>query len=106
MRFQPLYLFANQATGSDILGNPINELVMIGESEGRFSNWTAEQIALDNREVTMNNRKIITRESKANLLLAEKIQFDGKYHSITSIRGEDTDRWRILVVNRYGSETP
>lgn len=105
MIFLPLFLFAYQQTGIDVLNNPINELVPISESEGRFSNWTAEQVALDNREVTINNRKIITRETKENLLKADKIQFDGKYHTITQIRGDDTDRWRILVVNRYGSES-
>lgn len=104
MIFMPLILFANQQTGSDILGNPINELVMIGESEGRFSSWTNAEIALDNRNVTVNNRKIITRETKGNLLLADKVKFDGLYHSITEIKGDDTSRWRILVVNRYGSE--
>ncbi|MCO7128397.1 hypothetical protein NIE88_21995 [Sporolactobacillus shoreicorticis] len=105
MRFLPLYLFANQQTGSDPLGNPINELVQRGESVGRFSSWTAEEIALDNRKVTQNNRKIITRATKADLLSADKIKFEDLYHSITEIRGDDTTRWRIVVVNRYGSET-
>lgn len=106
MIFAPLFLFANKQVGTDALNNPIYELVQISESEGRFSNWTAEQIALDNREVTAHNRKIITRETMENLLKAVAIQFDGKYHTITQIRGEDTDRWRILVVNRYGSDEP
>ncbi|MCO7128393.1 hypothetical protein NIE88_21975 [Sporolactobacillus shoreicorticis] len=105
MRFLPLYLFANQQTGLDPLGNPINELVRTGESIGRFSSWTAEEIALDNRQVTQNNRKIITRATKADLLSADKIEFEDRYHSITEIRGDDTTRWRIVVVNRYGSET-
>lgn len=106
MIFKPLLLFEYQETGKDALGNSINELVQIGESEGRFSNWTAEQIALDTREVTVNNRKIITRESRANLLLTDKVQFEGLYHTITEIKGDDTARWRIIVVNRYGSATP
>lgn len=104
MRFQPLFLYANQETGKDQLGNSINELIQIGESVGRFSSWTSEEISLDRRDVTVNNRKIITRASKGDLLLADKIQFDGKYHSITDIKGDDTSRWRILVVNRFGSE--
>lgn len=105
MRFLPLFLYANKEIGKDALGNPINELVQISESIGQFSSWTAAEIALDRRNVTVNNRKIITREAKANLLLADKVQFEGNYHSITEIKGDDTSRWRILVVNRYGSDS-
>lgn len=105
MRFLPLYLYANQEIGKDQLNNPIYELVSIGESVGRFSNWTSKEVALDKREVTVNNRKILTRESKANLLLADKVQFEDKYHSIKEIIGDDLSRWRIIVVNRYGSDS-
>lgn len=105
MIFRPLLFFKNEQTGSDPLGNPINELVPIGEAEGRFSTWTAEEIALDNREITVNNRKIITRASAAVLETVDKIKFEGKYHSITQIKGDDYVRWRILVVNRYGSDS-
>ncbi|HJA89199.1 MAG TPA: hypothetical protein H9948_00215 [Candidatus Jeotgalibaca merdavium] len=105
MRLFPLFLYANQEVGSDPLGNPINELVVIGEFEGRFSSWTSEEIALDNRQITMNNRKIVTTALKSDLQLANKIKFDGFYHSITEIRGDDYDRWRLVVVNRYGSDT-
>lgn len=106
MRFLPLFLFAKQEIGKDQLGNPINELVQVGESVGRFSSWSKEEIALDKRDVTVNNRKVITTESKANLLLADKIQFEGLYYSITDIKGDDYTRWRIIVINRYGSEKP
>lgn len=105
MIFKPLYLYGNQQTGSDVLGNPIYDLVPIGVAEGRFSSWTAEEISLDNREVTVNNRKIVTRAPKAHLEAASKVQFEDKYYSITEIIGDDTTRWRILVVNRYGSES-
>lgn len=108
MIFMPLLFFKNEQTGSDSLGNPINELVELvefGESEGRFSAWTAEEIALDNRDITVNNRKIITRASAAVLKTVDKVKFEGKYHSITEIKGDDYTRWRILVVNRYGSDS-
>lgn len=106
MIFKPLFLYANQQTGSDILGNPITELVLIGKSEGRFSSWTNEEIALDVRNVTVDNRKILTPCPKKLLEQADKVQFEGMYHTITAITGDDTTRWRIVVVNRYGSEKP
>lgn len=112
MRFFPLLLFANRKIGSDPLNNPIYELEQIGESEGRFSSWTNKELsadsinlASDKRAVTVENRKIITKALRSELSLAEKVKFDGKYHSITEIKGDDTSRWRILVVNRYGSES-
>jgi hypothetical protein len=112
MIFSPLFLYANQQTGVDDLNNPINELVISGESEGMFSSWTNKELSADsitlaanNRGVTVENRKIITKALKSELLLADKIKFDGKYHDITEIKGDDSSRWRILIVNRYGSET-
>jgi head-tail adaptor len=111
MIFSPLFLYAEQETGNDELGNTINELVPYGESVGMFSSWTNKELNADSitlatnkRSVTVENRKIITRASRADLLLADKIKFDGKYHDITEIKGDDASRWRILIVNRYGSD--
>ncbi|OLS39136.1 hypothetical protein [Bacillus sp. MRMR6] len=112
MIFTPLFLYVNQQTGVDDLNNPINTLVLLGESTGMFSSWTNKELSADNitlaankRSVTVENRKIITKASKTDLLLADKIKFDGKYHDISEIKGDDTSRWRILIVNRYGSES-
>lgn len=106
MRFQPLFLFENREVGKDRLNNPIHELVLAEVSSGRFSTWSEKEVALDNRNITINNRKILTRARKAVLEKADKVRFEGLYHSITEIKGSDSDRWRIVIVNRYGSETP
>ena len=106
MNFKPLYFYANHEEGRDPLGNSITELIQIGESEGRFSPWTAEEIALDVREVTLHNRKILTPAPKELIEQAEKVKFEDKFHDITEIKGDDTTRWRIIIVNRYGSEKP
>jgi hypothetical protein len=104
MILKPLYFFRNEETGRDPLNNPINELVQVGDSEGRFTSWTSEEIALDNRDVTRNNRKIITKAKAADLKNVDKVKFEGKYHDLTDIRGDDYMRWRIILVNRYGSD--
>lgn len=106
MRLYPLFLYENKQIGSDALGNPIYDLVVIGESEGRFSSWSAEEIALDVRSLTVSNRKIVTRANISELKKAQKIKFEGLYHNITEIIGDDTTRWRIVLVNRYGREQP
>jgi hypothetical protein len=105
MRFLPLTLYTDHEVGKDVLNNPVYESVEFKESFGRFSNWTSKEVALDKRDVTVNNRKILTRESKANLLLADKVKFEDKYHSIKEIIGDDLSRWRFIVVNRYGSDS-
>lgn len=105
MRFQPLWFYKNESLETDALGNPINTLEKFWQSDGRFSNWTAQEIALDARNVTINNRKIITRASKSYLEQAEKVKFEGRYYSVKEVKGSDYDRWRILVVDRYGSDS-
>jgi hypothetical protein len=104
MRFYPLFLYANQQIGSDQLNNPIYERVLIRESIGRFSSWSDKEVALDAREVTVNNRKILTRASKAVISEADKVKINGLYYSIKDVTGDDFDRWRLVIVNRYGSE--
>ena len=104
MRFQPLSLYKNETLETDALGNPINTLEKFWQSDGRFSNWTAQEVALDNRNVTVNNRKIVTRASKSYLEQADKLKFEGRYYSVKEVKGSDYDRWRILIVDRYGSE--
>lgn len=105
MRLFPLFLYANSQTGEDALGNPITELVVVGESEGIFSTWTDKEVALDKRNVTVNNRKILTRAKKSDIAQSSKVLFEGLYHTITEVKGNDYDRWRLIIVNRYGSET-
>ena len=82
MRFSPLFLFSYQENGRDALGNPIKQLAKTGEADGLISPWTAEEIALDVREVTKLNRKIITRASRASLEQADKVSFEeiGRAH--------------------------
>lgn len=105
MRLFPIFLYANSQTGEDALGNPITELVVVGESEGIFSTWTDKEVALDKRNVTVNNRKILTRAKKSGIDQSSKVLFEGLYHTIAEVKGNDYDRWRLIIVNRYGSET-
>ena len=104
MRFQHLSLYKSEPLETDALGNPINTLEKFGQSEGRFSSWTAQEIALDNRNVTANNRKLVTRASKSYLEQADKVKFEDRYYSVKEVKGSDYDRWRILIVDRYGSD--
>lgn len=111
MNFKPLFLYAETETGTDVLGNPLTEMNLFWESEGFFSSWNNRELAADNitvtangRPVTVDNRKIITNCSREMLEKADKVFFEGKYHNITIIEGDDSMRWRVVIVNRYGSD--
>lgn len=103
MRLLPMKLFKNLKTGEDALGNPIHSLEQVGSTDGRFSSWSSEEIALDTREMTANHRKIVTAAAKADLESVEYVELQGSRHELTDIRGDDLQRWRLLVVKRYGS---
>lgn len=111
MKFKPLFFYSEMEIGIDILGNPIKEMSLLDESEGFFSNWNNRELAADNitvqangRSATVDNRKIITKCKRSVLDLAEKILFEEKYYDITAVEGDDYLRWRIVIVNRYGSD--
>lgn len=111
MNFKPLFLYAETETGTDILGNVLKEMTLLWESEGFFSNWNNRELAADDitiqsnkRSVTVDNRKIITPCKREWLEKAVKVKLDGKYYDITAIEGDDHLRWRVIIVNRYGTD--
>lgn len=91
-------------TGTDILGNDKYDTVLFKTSEGCFSSWSTTEVALDTRNVTTNNRKLITKALKADIMQATAVLIDGKYHDITDVKGDDYNRWRIIVVNQFGRD--
>ena len=91
-------------TGTDVLGNDKYDTELFKTSEGRFSSWSATEVALDTRNVTTNNRKLITKALKADIMQATAVLIDGKYHDITEVKGDEYNRWRIIVVNQFGRD--
>ena len=65
MRFQPLSLYKNESLETDALGNPINTLDKFWQADGIFSSWTAQEIALDNRNVRSITEKLSPGHQKA-----------------------------------------
>lgn len=100
MRYFAVHLLTETQTGTDVLGNPIQSLqVQETTYKGRFTEWTAEDIALSGREVTQTQRKILT---DAPLDLCRQA---------AAVRAGDTDypiihvadlhgRWRLLYVKK------
>ena len=97
MRFKPIKLFAMQETGRDELNNPINEPVLIGLYKGAITQWTTEEIALLDREITQTQRKLLTDAPKNVLKQAETVEADEETYTIVDTKS-DFIRWRLAHV--------
>lgn len=100
MRFKKLELYENNVTGTDVLGNEITVPVLIGAYQGLVTSWTAEEIALLDREVTRTQRKLMTDAPISEIKKAEKIRIDDKDYSFVMMK-TDSVRWRVCQVKDY-----
>lgn len=56
MIWKKCLLKAHEKVGEDALKNPIYEWKIVMKTKARFTPWTDEQIALDDRDVTKNEQ--------------------------------------------------
>lgn len=100
MRFKPIKLFAMQETGRDELNNPIKEPVLIGLYKGAITQWSTEEIALLDREITQTQRKLLTDAPKNVLKQAETVEVDEETYTIVDMKS-DFIRWRLAHVRAF-----
>lgn len=100
MRMQPLKLFSLEETGRDELNNPIKEPVLIGIYKGTITQWTTEEIALLDREVTRTQRKLLTDAPRNVIKQADTIVIDNEAYSVVDVKS-DFRRWRLCHVKGY-----
>lgn len=101
MRFKPLKLYKLEETGRDELNNPITELVLIeGNYKGKITQWSTEEIALLDREITKTQRKLLTDTPKNVLEQVDQVEIDGDTYSIVDVKS-DFIRWRLCHVKEY-----
>lgn len=101
MIWKSVTLINRTETGQDALGNSI-----YGESPGsqfpaRFTPWDAQDIALEGREVTVNQRKLLVRIPHREFPDCQKIQFEGEIYQVMQITGL-SPRFTLLHVKKYG----
>lgn len=100
MRYLKTNLLHMVQTGTDMLGNPVVELQVQEVSyKGRFTPWTAAGVELEGREVTQNQRRLLTNAPLAACLAAAGVQVGGEDYKILSV--EDLHRWRLVYVGRW-----
>ena len=102
MRMEPLLFYGRVKVGTDRLKNDVFQETIIYTSEGRFSTWNEQEIALDKRNVTSSTRKIITRAKLFHIKSATAVRINNKLHDIKEIKGDDYTRWRVIIVDQFG----
>lgn len=89
-----------QETGRDELNNPINEPILIGLYKGAITQWSTEEIALLDREITQTQRKLLTDAPKNVLKQAETVEVDEETYTIVDTKS-DFIRWRLAHVRAF-----
>lgn len=100
MRFKPLELYTLEEKGRDELGNPIQKPVLFGLYRGKVTAWSTEEIALLDRDVTRNLRKILTDAPRNVLESTDRLFIDGTMFTIVEVK-KDFTRWRVAYVKEY-----
>lgn len=101
MRLQPIQFFALEEVGRDELNNPIKEPVLIeGNFKGAITQWTTEEIALLDREITRTQRKLLTDAPKNVIKQAETVQVGDDTYTIVEVKS-DFVRWRLAQVKEH-----
>ncbi len=98
MKWENATLISLVETGKDELSNPIYEEKEILSVKARFQPWTNEDVSLEGREVTLNQRKVVLRTKLSNFPKCQKIKFNETYE-IQSIK--DLSRFVALYVKIY-----
>lgn len=102
MRMKPIKLYSLEEIGRDELNNPIKEPLLIGLYKGAITQWSTEEIALLDRQITQTQRKLLTDAPKNVIKQAERVVVNNETYSLVDIKS-DFKRWRLCHVRRFYS---
>lgn len=100
MIWKKCLLKARKKIGEDALRNPIYEWKTVMETKARFTPWTDEQIALDDREMTRNEQRFIIPLPYSRFPKCQKAVIDGIEQEITQLI-DLSPRWTAIQVKVY-----
>lgn len=100
MIFKSVDYYENVKVGEDALHNPIFEDVKIGSFPTTLTQWTTEEIALLDRAVTQNQRKLLTHAPIDVLKRASHVVVDDVKYTNIMVKSDFT-RWRLCHVKEY-----
>lgn len=100
MIFHKAMYYKNVQTGEDVLGNPIFEKEPIGEYLTAITQWKSEEIALLDREVTQNSRKMLSKAPISVLKQSSTVSIDSYEYADIKLKS-DFKRWRLCYVEEW-----
>lgn len=100
MRFENVEFYEMVEVGKDVLGNPIEEEQLIGKYPAKLTQWTVEEIALLERDITQTFRKMLTTAPIDVLKRATHVYIDDKKYGNIDVKS-DFVRWRLCHVKEY-----
>lgn len=89
-----------EETGRDELNNPILEPVLMGLYKGAITQWSTEEIALLNRDVTRTQQKLLTDAPRNVIQQADTVEVANETYSLVDIKS-DFHRWRLCHVRNF-----
>lgn len=100
MKWEQFTLKMEVDTGeTDELGNPIMDYPDGPTITGRATSWTAEEIQVEDREITTGTRKIVTTALLSTIKNAAKVSRNGEDYDVIQVR--TNGRFRQLIVKGY-----
>lgn len=101
MKWENCTLRGKEHTGEDALGNPTFSMSNLKVCKARFTPWTNEEIQMESREVTQNERKLLLRLSFPDYPSAcSGIIVEGKDYEIMK-EIDLSPRFVLLHVKKY-----
>lgn len=100
MKWEDCTLVGRNQTGKDALGNPIFEKTVIKTCKARFTPWTNDEIQIEGREVTKNERKLLLRISFLEFPECSTAKIGDETYSIKLV-SDLSPRFVLLHVKKY-----
>lgn len=100
MRFKDVEFYGKVKVDEDALGNPIYDEALIGTYPVTLTQWTTEEIALLDRNVTQTMRKMVTKASVDVLKQTTHVYIDDVKYGDVDVKS-DFVRWRLCHVKEY-----
>lgn len=95
MKWKDATLLSFVSDSIDELNNPIRKEINVGNVKCRFTPWSKEELALEDRNITSTTRKLLLRVSVSKFPKCERIRMLETYDIKKVI---DLDRFILLHV--------
>lgn len=100
VKWKPCTLLSKIRVGEDALRNPIYTYQEVKKTRARITPWTDEQIALEDREVTKNEQRLVIPIPYQKFPECQRVCIDGHEQDITQII-DLSPRFTLVQIRKY-----